>query len=227
MDDICDYFGVQIALYFAWLGHYTKALCIPAIVGFLFWFFFYGRAEFLEDIGFVIFSFFNVIWATLYLESWKRRSSELAYTWGTADQRDELLVEPRPQFKGTERISEITGKPELYYPEWKRNAFRYFVTVPVIGFCLVVVCLSVFLILELQQWWDIVIKEKGYLSFLSYLPKILLAVVIPILDSIYNEIAIWLNDKENYKLEQSYEDHLVVKLVLVSKSIFSLNLLFA
>ena len=36
-DDICDYFGVQIALYFAWLGHYTKALCIPAIVGFLFW----------------------------------------------------------------------------------------------------------------------------------------------------------------------------------------------
>lgn len=28
---------------------------------------------------------------------------------------------------------------------------------------------------------------------------------------------------ENYKLEQSYEDHLVVKLVLVSKSIYSLN----
>ena len=68
-----------------------------------------------------------------------------------------------------------------------------------IGFCLVVVCLSVFLILELQQWWDIVIKEKGYLSFLSYLPKILLAVVIPILDSIYNEIAIWLNDKGKLK----------------------------
>ena len=43
------------------------------------------------------------------------------------------------------------------------------------------------------------IKEKGYLSFLSYLPKILLAVVIPILDSIYNEIAIWLNDKGKLK----------------------------
>ena len=55
----------------------------------------------MEDVAFVIFAFFNVIWATLYLESWKRRSAELAYTWGTADQRDELLTEPRPQFKVT------------------------------------------------------------------------------------------------------------------------------
>ena len=53
-------------------------------------------------------------------------------------------------FQGIERISDITGKPELYYPEWKRNAFRYFVTVPVIVFCLTVVFVSVFLILELQ-----------------------------------------------------------------------------
>ena len=52
--------------------------------------------------------------------------------------------------KACRRISDITGKPELYYPEWKRNAFRYFVTVPVIVFCLTVVFVSVFLILELQ-----------------------------------------------------------------------------
>ena len=72
----------------------------PAIVeNNFFQFFFYGHAEFLQDIGFVVFAFFNVIWATLYLESWKRRSAELAYEWGTGDQRDELLAEPRPQFK--------------------------------------------------------------------------------------------------------------------------------
>ena len=38
------------------------------------------------------------------------------------------------------------------------------------------------------------IKEKGYFSFLSFLPKVLLAIIIPILDNIYNEIALWLND---------------------------------
>ncbi len=58
-----------------------------------------GRAEFLEDLGFVLFAFFNVIWSTLYLESWKRKSAELAYRSGTADQRAELLAEPRPLFR--------------------------------------------------------------------------------------------------------------------------------
>ena len=62
-------------------------------------FFFYGQDALTEDTAFVIFALFNVIWVTLYLESWKRKSSELAFAWGTADLRDELLAEPRPQFK--------------------------------------------------------------------------------------------------------------------------------
>lgn len=37
LDDICRYFGVKIGMYFAWLGHYTTALSIPAFVGFFFW----------------------------------------------------------------------------------------------------------------------------------------------------------------------------------------------
>ena len=61
-------------------------------------FFLCGRAEFLEDLGFVLFAFFNVIWSTLYLESWKRRSAEMAYKCGTADQKHEHLAEPRPLF---------------------------------------------------------------------------------------------------------------------------------
>ena len=47
---------------------------------------------------FVIFSFVNVIWSTLYLEDWKRKSAEKAYHWGTLDREDDLLVEPRPLF---------------------------------------------------------------------------------------------------------------------------------
>ncbi len=89
------------------------------------------------------------------------------------------------------------GKPELHYPDWKRNAFRYFVSLPVIALCLLVVAISVFLILELQQWWDGVIAARGYFEFLSFGPKILLAVAIPVLDSAYSVVALWLNDKGN------------------------------
>lgn len=57
-----------------------------------------GRNQAVEDVAYVLFSIFNVIWATAYLETWKRKGAELAYKWGTLDQRDDLLVEPRPLF---------------------------------------------------------------------------------------------------------------------------------
>ena len=41
------------------------------------------------------------------------------------------------------------------------------------------------------------IETKGYFRFLSFLPKVLLAIIIPILDNIYNEVALWLNDMGN------------------------------
>ncbi len=38
------------------------------------------------------------------------------------------------------------------------------------------------------------------MGVLSYGPKVLLAIVIPILDSIYHKVAIWLNDMGENKL---------------------------
>jgi hypothetical protein len=37
IDMICSYFGVKIALYFAWLGYYTTALLLPGIAGLAYW----------------------------------------------------------------------------------------------------------------------------------------------------------------------------------------------
>lgn len=36
-DDICAYFGVKIAMYFAWLGFYTNSMLYPAVIGLLLW----------------------------------------------------------------------------------------------------------------------------------------------------------------------------------------------
>lgn len=47
----------------------------------------------------------------------------------------------------------------------------------------------------LQDWWDKRIESNGYPFCLSYLPKILLAVVISVLDEAYYKVACWLNDK--------------------------------
>ena len=52
-----------------------------------------------QDICCVVFALFNVIWATLFLERWKRREAELAFQWGTLDTPAESIEEPRPQFR--------------------------------------------------------------------------------------------------------------------------------
>lgn len=108
----------------------------------------------------------------------------------------------------------MTGRPEPTYPAWKRNMFRYLVSVPVIFLCLLLVFIIMIITLQLQEWWDQKITEQGYFFCLSYLPKILLAVVITMLDEAYYKVACWLNDKENYRLETKYENHLIVKVAL-------------
>ncbi|GFW67911.1 anoctamin [Trichonephila clavipes] len=92
-------------------------------------------------------------------------------------------------------VSPVTGRMEPTYPAWKRNLFRYCVSLPVIAFCLLVVFLVMFLIFELQTWWDRMIDARGYPFWMMFFPKVLLALVINVLDGVYHKIAVWLNDK--------------------------------
>ncbi|XP_046581534.1 anoctamin-8-like [Haliotis rubra] len=209
---ICEYFGVKIALYFAYLGHYTASLCFPTLLGMVFWFI--QDSQEIEDICFVTYALFNVIWATLYLEHWKRTSSELAYKWGTLEKKDELIKDPRPLYKGDLVKSPVTGRMQPFYPPWKRNLFRYLVSFPVIGFCLFVVFAVMLLIFQLQEWVNALIASDDIPAFLRFCPKILLALCITIFDELYRVIAVWLNDKENYRLEETYENQLILKLVM-------------
>ncbi|KAA8587703.1 hypothetical protein FQN60_016565, partial [Etheostoma spectabile] len=185
LDDVCDYFGVKIGMYFAWLGFYTNSMLYPAVIGFLLWIL-AEADQTSQDICCVVFALFNVVWATLFLERWKRREAELAYRWGTLDTPAESLEEPRPQFRGVKRCSPITGCEEFYYPPWKRALFR---------------------------WLEVVMEIKELPGVTRFIPKILLAITVTICDEVYKKIAYWLNDMENYRLQSAYENNLIIKMV--------------
>ncbi|NXY21531.1 ANO8 protein, partial [Atrichornis clamosus] len=148
-DDICDYFGVKIAMYFAWLGFYTSAMVYPAVFGSILYTF-TESDQTSQDISCVVFAIFNVIWATLFLEEWKRRGAEFAYRWGTLDTPAESIEEPRPQFRGIKRISPVTSAEEFYYPPWKRLLFQCLVSLPVCLACLSLVFLLMLGCFQLQ-----------------------------------------------------------------------------
>ncbi|XP_041972095.1 anoctamin-8-like isoform X2 [Aricia agestis] len=208
LDEISEYFGVKIAMYFAWLGHYTQSLTVPAVVGFIFWVWLGTANDYWKDIAYVLFSLFNVLWACVYLETWKRYSNVLAYRWGTLDQRDELLVEPRPLFQGEMGTSAVTGRPEPQYAAWRRRVWRHCVSVPLMLLCLCVAALATFALLRAQDWWE------NTLVYFAWVPRAMLAIVIAVEEEVYARIARWLNDKENYRLETKYENHLIVKIAL-------------
>uniref|UniRef100_A0A8D0FM46 Anoctamin n=1 Tax=Strix occidentalis caurina TaxID=311401 RepID=A0A8D0FM46_STROC len=211
LDEICDYFGVKIAMYFAWLGFYTSAMVYPAVFGSILYTF-TESDQTSQDICCVVFAIFNVIWATLFLEEWKRRGAEFAYKWGTLDTPAESIEEPRPQFRGVKRISPVTSAEEFYYPPWKRLLFQCLVSLPVCLACLSFVFLLMLGCFQLQEF---VLSIQELPRIIRFLPKIVLAVIVTTCDEVYKKIAYWLNDMENYRLQSAYEKHLIIKIVLV------------
>ncbi|NXH79957.1 ANO8 protein, partial [Edolisoma coerulescens] len=188
LDDICDYFGVKIAMYFAWLGFYTSAMVYPAVFGSILYTF-TNSDQTSQDISCVVFALFNVIWATLFLEEWKRRGAEFAYKWGTLDTPAESIEEPRPQFRGMKRISPVTSAEEFYYPPWKRLLFQSLVSLPV---CLACLCLVFLLMLGCFQLQELVLSIPELPRILRFLPKIILAVIVTACDELYKKVALWL-----------------------------------
>ncbi|CAM4628772.1 anoctamin-8 isoform X1 [Lepidochelys kempii] len=210
LDEICDYFGVKIAMYFAWLGFYTSAMVYPAVFGSILYTF-TENDQTSRDICCVVFAIFNVIWATLFLEEWKQRGAEFAYKWGTLDTPAESIEEPRPQFRGIKRISPVTNVEEFYYPPWKRLLFQCLVSLPICLICLSFVFLVMLGCFELQEF---VLSIKELPRLIRFLPKIALALIVTACDDVYRKIAYWLNDMENYRLQSAYEKHLIIKMVL-------------
>ncbi|XP_030322454.1 anoctamin-8 isoform X3 [Calypte anna] len=187
LDEICDYFGVKIAMYFAWLGFYTSAMVYPAVFGSLLYTFTESDQE------------------------WKRRGAEFAYKWGTLDTPAESIEEPRPQFRGVKRISPVTSAEEFYYPPWKRLLFQCLVSLPVCLACLSCVFLLMLGCFQLQEF---VLSIQELPRIIRFLPKIILAAIVTACDEVYKKIAYWLNDMENYRLQSAYEKHLIIKIVL-------------
>uniref|UniRef100_A0A914P9V5 Anoctamin n=1 Tax=Panagrolaimus davidi TaxID=227884 RepID=A0A914P9V5_9BILA len=203
LEDIKEYFGTEIAMYFAWLGHLTTALWTPAIIGVLM--FFVGGFSFLHqdkentlfgDICFVIFALINCIWSTAYLEMWKRQQAELAFKWGTYElQTDQFLEDPRPAYKGEcLKPNPVSGRLEPFYPPWKHMLIRYGVTFPLTLLCVSFLFFIMFCLLQLQDMADAVFKHSYYFKWIIYLPMIVYALIIVSGDFFYRRLAIILND---------------------------------
>lgn len=194
-DRIHKYFGETIAMYFAFLGFYTMALIPPASICFFAEFSSYDNVSIM-----IFFSAFNLVWATVFLEAWKRNCSTLAYKWGTI--HTEHFEEARPEYHGHLGVNKITGRLEPQYPKYKRMLKFYGVSVPIVIICLFIAFGVMLAYFWLQEGADLFYKENpGYSTMcVLYMPSVFYAIVISVMNAIYRKLAKFLNDWGMYKL---------------------------
>ena len=176
-------------MYFSFLGIYTAALVPPALLGFIVYI-----TSFSNVTGRIVVAVFNLVWATVFLEVWKRQAATLAYNWGTI--HTEKFEEARAAYHGELGMNKITGRLEPKYPKWKRALKFYGCSVPAVLFCLYVA----FAVMLVYFWieghaiaWS---KEHPGIGgmIVMNLPSVVYAIIIIIMNAIYRKIAKALTD---------------------------------
>ncbi|XP_056656380.1 anoctamin-10 isoform X2 [Monodelphis domestica] len=211
LDGIRAYFGETIALYFGFLEYFTLALIPMALIGLPYYVFDW------EDYDkYVIFASFNLIWSTVILEVWKRGCALMTYRWGTLLMKRQF-EEPRPGFHGVLGINPITGREEPLYSSFKRQLRIYLVSLPFVCLCLYFSLYVMMIYFDLETWAQDVHHDSNYpelTSFLLFLPSIVYAIVIEIMNRLYRFAAEFLTSWENHRLESAYQNHLILKVLV-------------
>ncbi|OQR85391.1 anoctamin-like protein [Achlya hypogyna] len=232
ISEIRDYFGERIGFYFAYLGHYTTWLMYSSIVGFIV--FALKMINDPKDVMVVgsdnvtrksevpsvmtyaipIFAVFMCIWATLFMESWKREQNVLAMKWGMSE-LDDFDENPRPQFTGEPVLSAITGVKTRYFPtrqKYQRVA---------VSWALLFLLCSVVIVIVSGIFW-LRFKYAGANGLHWEIDGVKLPVGVAlcsganviqiiIMGKIYYRSFYRLNEYENHETDSQYENSLVLK----------------
>ncbi|XP_038562190.1 anoctamin-3 isoform X1 [Micropterus salmoides] len=173
--------------------------------------------------GTVFFAIFMAIWATVFLEFWKRRRAELTYDWDLIDWEEEE-EELRPQFEAkysrVERVNPISGKPEPFQP-FSDKLSRLMVSVSGIFFMISLVLTAVFAVVVFR-----LIAMEKFASFNWYFVKknwqfatsgtgvCINFMIIMSLNLVYEKVAYLLTNLEHPRTESEWENSFALKMFL-------------
>ena len=183
--------------------------------------------HFFDNDGTVFLAFLASIWATLFLEFWKRRQATLAQEWHTTDfEEDEEQL--RPEYKTSlpdEQLQLLlfkrnpeTGKIEPAVSKFKTYR-RYGTVIGVVLFMILLVLAAaigvvvyraaVFAVLSSND--DNKVQKRARI-ITTATAAFLNLIVIMLLTKVYIKLAVWLTDWENPPTESAYRDSFTWKM---------------
>ncbi|XP_060110345.1 anoctamin-2 isoform X2 [Heteronotia binoei] len=178
----------------------------------------------------VFFSIFMALWATMFLENWKRLQMRLSYFWDLTGLEEEE-EHPRPEYeikvlqkKPTTESSKPVSEDEDEKDKltWKDRTPGYLVNLASILFMISLTFSLVFGVIVYRITIAAALSMSTNESTKSNVRVTVTAtaviinlVVILILDEIYGVVAKWLTEMEIPKTEKSFEERLIMKAFLL------------
>ena len=240
LDEIKEYFGERIALYFAFLQCLTRSLLVPGLAGLFVAFvgLFYGSPD---NPVTPFYSVLIMLWLPWFAKAWRREEAQLAYRWNVED--FEATERVRPQFRG--ELARGFYSPEGHFinvdehdklsaaaPLLKRFTVeqlrqRMLVSYVVIMPLVILVIIGVMTILAYRSFLQMSfanahaillgiteiddVPESIAVTFGSCLGSGLYSVWLAVTNYFYGLVAVKLNNWENHRTETAYEDALILK----------------
>jgi anoctamin-10/anoctamin-7 len=218
IDDVRNYFGETVALYFHFMGHYTTWLAYLAIIGGIITIHLIINAGvYVGDLNKSIVKLYSVpilsfvlcIWTHLFLENWKKQEGLKAMEWGQTKFEDTAPV--RSDFYGQEVPSYINGSPIIVFPN-REKIFLTRVSRATTLMAIMGVIAVVSAIFYYRYWSRYITTDEATKNNGETISGFMNAVQINVLTLLYNSLAYYLNDSENFRTQYEYNDALIGKL---------------
>ncbi|XP_016889956.1 anoctamin-4-like isoform X1 [Cynoglossus semilaevis] len=184
----------------------------------------YAKVTYLFDNGAtVFFAVFMAVWATVFLEFWKRRRAALAYDWDLIDweeQEDEVRPQFEAKYSKKERMNPISGKPEPYQAFTDKYS-RLVVSTSGIFFMILIVIAAVFGIVIYRVitvstfaafGWAL-IRNNSQVATTGTAVCINFCVIM-LLNVLYEKVALLLTNLEQPRTESEWENSFTLKMFL-------------
>ena len=198
---IKEYFGLEIATYFSWMGFYTTSLLFPSLVGLTLKMFDnqdQGPAiSWVSVIGVAI----NFLWAAFFLVTW--------------NSLNDYLQPAKKKYETDLKVRRTSFSPKVKILQRHKQLISAFITALVL---LLVVGTS-YGILKLGSTTKETLKNYAYLpkiiiKIMKLIPEILLSVCMIGFNIMYSKIARQLTSWENYQFVSTHEQALMSKLIV-------------
>mmetsp|Transcript_1336 Transcript_1336/g.1776 ORF Transcript_1336/g.1776 Transcript_1336/m.1776 type:complete len:861 (+) Transcript_1336:116-2698(+) len=209
-EQIKNYFGEQVGMYFQFLAHYTKWVLGPSIIGLIVVVVTYTQGK-AEGPLVACYAVFICLWAIFMLEFWKRKQAQVQLHWGMKGIEREQP--DRPEFKGEKMSSPVDGSDILYFPPKRQRTITY-QSRSVICTCIIIVLGFVAGVFGLRYYLIYISPNNFASTHGAKIGSVINGIQINLLNLVYQRIAIWMTDRENHRTDHKYQDSLITKLFL-------------